>query len=349
MLGDAEMRFIGSKTDLLGEIEDILTNYLDGTEETFLDLFAGSNSVAKHFKPFYEVYTNDLLYFSYVLAKATIENNDKCTFERLKKYGIDNPLEYLQDIPTKNGEIGFYEESFSPTGSAKRMYFTSENARKIDYIRETIEEWNDNDLLTEAEYYYLLACLIKAIPYISNVAGVYGAYLKTWDKRALNPLALRALDVKDNNKNNRAYNKDSLILINEIEADIVYIDPPYNTRQYASNYHVLETVALHDKPILRGVTGLRDYSEQKSDFAYKRRAFKAMRKLLQQVKAKHVILSYSSDGIISKEELIDLITDISINGYYELKEIPYRKYKSKIVSKTDELYEYLFYFSTKKK
>lgn len=349
MLGDVKLRFIGSKTELLDEIEDILVNYLDGTEETFLDLFAGSNSVAKHFKSFYEVYTNDLLYFSYVLAKATIENNGKCTFERLKKYGIPDPLEYLQNTPAKNSEKGFYEESFSPTGQAKRMYFTPENARKIDYIRETIEEWNDKDLLTEAEYYYLLACLIKAIPYVSNIAGVYGAFLKTWDKRALNPLVLRTLDVKGNNKSNRAYNKDALLLINEIEADIVYIDPPYNTRQYAPNYHVLETIALHDKPILRGVTGLRDYTDQKSDFAYKRRALNAMRKLLQQVKAKHIVLSYSSDGILSKEELIDLITNVSIDGYYELKEIPYRKYKSKIISKTDDLYEYLFYFSTKKR
>lgn len=344
-----ELRFIGSKTELLGEIEDILDNYLDGTEETFLDLFAGSNSVAQHFKSFYEVYTNDLLYFSYVLAKATIENNDKCTFEGLKRNGITNPLEYLQKSSINNNQIDFYEESFSPTGQANRMYFTSENARKIDYIRETIEEWSEEGLLTDAEYYYLLACLIKAIPYISNTAGVYGAYLKTWDKRALNPLKLRTLDVKNNNQNNKAYNKDALQLINEIEADIVYIDPPYNTRQYAPNYHVLETIALHDKPTLRGITGMRDYTNQKSNFSYKRKAFSAMEELLQQVKAKHIVLSYSSEGIIPKEELIDLIARVSIDGYYEIRKIPYRKYKSKIISKTDNLYEYLFYFSTKKR
>src|SRR5699024_9643498 len=156
------------------------------------------------FKTFYEVYTNDLLYFSFVIAKATVENNDKCTFSKLKEIGITNPLEYLQNAPINEKKIGYYEENYSPAGKENRMYFTPENAKKIDYIRETIEIWNKKNLLSSEEYYYLLACLIKAIPYVSNIAGVYGAYLKKWDKRALNPLVLKTLDVKNNYQDNKA-------------------------------------------------------------------------------------------------------------------------------------------------
>ena len=101
-------------------------------------------------------------------------------------------------------------------------------------------------LINENEYFYLLSSLIESIPFVSNIAGTYGAYLKHWDKRALKKLELVKLDVVENHKKNKCFNVDANELIHKISGDILYIDPPYNSRQYVPNYHILQTVAKYD-------------------------------------------------------------------------------------------------------
>ena len=128
------MRYIGSKTLLLRNIENILKKHLNGNEKTFLDLFSGTNVVSNYFKKAYTIYSNDFLYFSFVNAKATIENNNKLYFNKLKKAGIDNPFEYLQDdllLNQYNGD-SYYEKNYTPTGDAQ--YFSIENGKRIDFI-----------------------------------------------------------------------------------------------------------------------------------------------------------------------------------------------------------------------
>lgn len=345
MKGDVFLRYIGSKLNLLNTLDTFIQENTNGTEKSFLDLFSGSNTVALHFKKKYEVYTNDLLYFSFVLAKAKIENNEPLNFNKLELLGISNPLDYLQNTEIKLNNIGYYEQSYSPTGN--KMYFTVENAKRIDFIRETIEKWKIEDLLTEKEYFYLLSSLIEAIPFISNITGTYGAFLKHWDKRALKKLTLEPINVINNNKNNKAYNKDSNELIKEISADIVYLDPPYNKRQYASNYHVLENIARHNKPILKGVTNLFDYKPLKSDYSIQKKAYQALDDLLQNINATHIFLSYNNEGIISEAEITKLLSKYSINGKVTVEKIPYRKYKSKIASDSYNLYELLFHIQCK--
>ena len=262
------MRFIGSKAALLGEIENmILENIPDGAS-TFLDLFAGTNVVGSYFKDRYTVYSNDLLYFSYVNAKATIENNKELMFNGLKKIGIDSVLDYLSSSAEEyalTDKVGYYEANYTPTGNA--MYLTADNGKRIDFIRDEIDNWYSSSLINKAEYYYLISVLINAIPYVSNITGTYGAYLKHWDKRALNSLNLEPIEVLNNNKDNKSFNEDANQLIKKVSADITYIDTPYNTRQYASNYHLLENVALNQKPELKGKTRLFNWSKNKSRFA----------------------------------------------------------------------------------
>lgn len=339
------LRYIGSKVNLIEKIEEFIQQNTLGNEQTFLDLFAGSNAVALNFKRKYTVYTNDLLYFSYVLAKANIENNGPLTFDLLKQNGIDNPLDYLQNTSIENLPADYYELAYSPTGG--KMYFTVENAKRIDFVRNTIEIWKKQNLINETEYFYLISALIEAIPFISNTTGTYGAFLKHWDKRALKPLILNPLNVIDNKRNNKAFNTDSNDLIKTISADIVYIDPPYNKRQYASNYHVLENIARHNKPELKGITSLFDYKTLKSDYSNQKKAYDTLDNLLQNIDATHVILSYNNEGIIPEDKLIDLMKKHSIDGNIVIERIPYRKYKSKLTSKSYELYELLLYIRKK--
>lgn len=339
---DVKMRYIGSKKLLLTEIKQLLDSHLLGDEQIFLDLFAGTSVVGNFFKPRFTIYSNDILYFNYIRAKAIIENNSHLTFEKLKENDITNPLEYLQSL---KGASGYYTTSYSPVGDS--MYLTQENAEKIDSIREQIEVWKNDNLLNESEYFYLLNCLIEAIPYVSNITGTYGAFLKHWDKRALNTLTLAEETIFNNNQANKAFNQDANELVRHIKADIVYIDTPYNSRQYASNYHLLENVAQHNKPLLKGVTKIFYWKNLKSDYSNKTKAINAMEDLIANIDATHIILSYNNEGIISEEELSSLLRKHAYNNQIEIKRIPYRKYQSKQKSKQKELYELLFYIQRK--
>ena len=301
MKGDVKVRYIGSKLNLLTEIEKVIEENTQGTEKTFLDLFAGTNVVGKYFKSKYAVYSNDLLYFSYVNAKATIENNSPLDFEGLNSIDIASPLDYLQkeaDEYIKTGKVGYYEQSYTPTGDA--MYLTVENGKRIDYIRDTIEEWQSLGLLNEYEYYYLVSVLVESIPFVSNITGTYGAFLKHWDKRALSSLELIPLEVTNNGKENVAFNLDSNILVSDIKADIAYIDTPYNNRQYASNYHLLENIAKNEKLDLTGKTKIFKWNHLRSDYAMKKNALSAMKEMIEKLDATHVIVSYNNEGKIGR-------------------------------------------------
>lgn len=342
------MRYIGSKHKLLDEIEAVITENVDGDEQIFLDLFAGTNCVGRYFKDKYAVYSNDLLFFSFTNAKATLENNQALEFGGLKNIGIDSPLEYLMGHADKyihEGNIGYYEKNYTPTGGA--MYLSVENGKRIDYIRNQIDEWNKEGVLSEYEYYYLVSSLVESIPFVSNITGTYGAYLKHWDKRALEKLTLRPLKVVNNHQINRAFNMDSSQLVKKISVDIAYIDTPYNNRQYASNYHLLENVANNAQPELSGKSRIFDWSNYKSNFAQKKKALDAMRDLIESVDAKHVVISYNSEGIISEEELVEIARTNSIDGKCVIKRIPYQKYKSKVESKSYDLYEIIIYIRKK--
>ncbi|MBC8698051.1 Dam family site-specific DNA-(adenine-N6)-methyltransferase [Staphylococcus pseudintermedius] len=343
MKEDVIMRYIGSKTILLNEIEKVIEKNVSGSERSFLDLFAGTNTVADHFKHKYEVATNDILYFSFVNSKAKIENNTPLKFSKL---GID-PFKYLNDDNNALNYNGcfYYTNNYTPRGNA--MYFSEENGKKIDFIRNTIDEWYNNNLLEEYEYYYLISSLIEAIPYISNITGTYGAFLKHWDKRALNKLEIKPLAIINNGYNNKSYNQDANILVKNIKSDITYIDTPYNNRQYASNYHLLENIARNTKPELNGKTKIFDWSFLKSKYSMKSKAFDSLEDLISNLDTTYLILSYNDEGIINITDLIELLKKYSIDGKVDVTEIPYKKYRSKITSKKSTLNEYIFFIQKK--
>ena len=341
------MRFIGNKTQLLENIKEVVDRHATDAH-SFCDIFSGTASVARYFKQWYEVYSNDLLYFSYCLQRATIENPDKPSFAALSKgTGIQDPISYFNDMSTENMESlptekRFFQNNYAPTGG--RMYITDSNALRIDFARNTIESWNQAGLLSQDEYYYLVASVIEGIPFVSNIAGTYGAFNKTWDIRSNKLFVLIDLPVFNNGMNNKSYNEDGVQLLHHISGDILYIDPPYNERQYLPNYHVLETAAKYDFPALRGVTGQRPYELQRSDFCSKKTVVSAFDALLANASFKHIILSYNTDGIMTLSEIEATMKKHGIASTFEVNYIPYRRFKSKsIVTRTEELKEMLIY------
>ena len=340
------MRYIGSKVNLLKYLELQINNLYDSTY-SFCDLFAGTGvlAVGRYFKRNFKVMSNDLLYFSYVLQKATIELNEVPDFRKLvAEIGID-PFEYfaLLDEDTYHfDKPPFFFHQYSPSGEAGRQYFTPNNALRIDAIRQIIEEWRRHDLITEQEYFYLVAGLVEAVPFVSNIAGTYGAFLKTWDKRAFKMLNPVKLQVVDNGKTNQCFNKDSNCLIKDISGDILYIDPPYNGRQYISNYHILETVARYDYPNLRGKTGLRQDSNSSSKYCKRSEVFQSFDALIAEARFDHILVSYSNEGLMTEEQISSSLKSYGKPKTLRIERIPFRRYKRISGSVKHNLNELIF-------
>lgn len=354
------MRFIGSKINLLEDIEGFINLNIPNYENLiFCDIFSGSTSVGRYFKKDYKILSNDNMYFSYVLQKGTIELNKVPDFEKLKKEhnfdSLNSILNYLENESESNlqekysiiDDELFIMNNFTPTGDCERMYFTPEIGKRIDLLRIIIEKWFKSDLINEDEYFYLLAILIETVPFYSNISGVYGAYLKHWDKRALKPFKLAELNICDNKKNNKSYNRDVHEIIREIKGNILYLDPPYNQRQYVPNYHVLETIACYDYPKIKGVTGMRDYSHQVSKFCRKREVFAALDDVVENADFNYIIMSYSTDGILSEDEIEEIFKKHGNPQTFKKNRIKYRKYKSKQKQKSNDLKELLFFIEKK--
>lgn len=344
------MRFIGCKTLLLDNIKEVIDENVPDAK-SFCDVFSGSATVARYFKQWYEVYSNDLLYFSYVLQRATVENDSVPTFAKLKENkNISDPITYfnnmeLGSMESLNKEKRFFQNTYAPAGG--RMYINDENALRIDFARNSIEEWKNKGLIDDNEYFYLVACVVEGIPFVSNISGTYGAFHKTWEKRSYKKFELFRLDVTTNGKKNKCYNMDGVQLVSEISGDILYIDPPYNSRQYLSNYHVLETGAKYDFPEVRGITAQRPYDNQKSDFCIKRKAAEAFYNLIKSANFKHIILSYSTDGLMSLDDIEYVMKKFGKPETFQVYRIPYRRYKSRKLTKTEELNELLIYVEKK--
>lgn len=342
------MRYIGCKTLLLDNIKEVIDRHAP-TAKTFCDIFSGTSTVARYFKKSFEVYSNDVLYFSYCLQMATIENPSMPKFELLKQsLNIEDPVDYLNGIETIEMEslpkdLRFCQNNYSPIGG--RMYVTDTNALRIDFCRNKVEDWNNAGVLTKNEYFYLIACIVEGVPFVSNISGTYGAFHKEWDKRTSKKFELLKLDVFDNGKQNKCYNEDGVDLLNKIEGDVLYVDPPYNERQYLPNYHLLETVAKYDFPKLKGLTGQREYGKnQKSEFCSLKTAIKAFDCLVKNAKFKHIILSYNTDGIMPIEDIEKVMKKYGKPETFEITYINYRRYKSKSnLINNDELKEMLIY------
>lgn len=340
------MRYIGSKILLLDQIKQVVDEKAPDAR-TFCDIFSGTAAVARYFKQWYQVYSNDLLFFSYVLQRATIENDSMPGFLYLKEHmGIADPVEYfnsreISQLETLPASRRFFQNTYAPAGG--RMYLNDENALRIDFARCTVEDWKEQGLLNQDEYYYLVACIVEGIPFVSNTSGTYGAFHKTWEKRSFKKYELFRLPVSGNGKENRCYHQDGVELLKEITGDVLYIDPPYNGRQYLPNYHVLETAARYDYPQVKGVTGQRLEEGKRSDFCMKKKVGPAFEQLMENASFGHIILSYSTDGLMKVKDIEEIMKRHGKPETFKIYEIPYRRYKSRSVNETERLKELLFY------
>lgn len=323
------MNYIGSKKSLLQFLEDSIYQVVGKKNFTFLDLFAGTGVVGQHFKSKgHKIIANDFQYYSYVLNKNYIGNHQVLKFidlesemKQLKEISIEKRADYvcnyLSNIDLSEGFIyNNYCLSGTKNQEFERQYFSDYNGLKVDSIRKKIEHWKITNKINENEYYFLLATLLENIDKVANTASVYGAFLKKLKKSAQKEFTMKPAYFVLNDEKHSVYNEDIEILIEKVQGDVLYLDPPYNHRQYATNYHLLETIARYDNPVIKGKTGLRDYSAQKSKFAQKQKVLSVFDNIIQKAKVKYIFLSYNNEGLMTEEQIKTIMSKYGKYGVF---------------------------------
>ncbi len=267
-------RYIGSKHKLIEWIFSIINKECEGS--CFADIFAGTGIVsaiaAKHFK---KVILNDFLYSNYVIYQAFLGDGE------WDKNKIDNIIKDYNNIYAEDLEGNYFSDYFGG------KYFSHNSSKIIGFIRENIEKNKEN--LTSREYCMLIASLLYAIDKIANTVGHYDAYFKK-DTISDN-FFMKPVDPIDTNEVS-IFRQDANLLVKKIKADVVYIDPPYNSRQYSRFYHVLETLTKWGKPKLHGVA-LKPDPENMSDYC-KEKAKHRFAELVRDIDARYLVVSYNN-------------------------------------------------------
>ena len=321
------MRYIGCKQKLLPSIMATIDKLLP-EPGIVIDAFAGTGTVSERFKANHTVIASDLLLSSVILTQCKIcMNKDSLSFS------VESVFETLNQLAPVEG---FIWNTYTPKGN--RMYFTEQNGKKIDAILQCVSEWKHSKRITEIEYTFLIGCLLECVSLVANTAGTYGAYNKKWDPRAEKPLVLFNPFALEGSELNEVYHCDAATLVGQQECDVLYMDPPYNARQYGSYYHVLETIARNDKPAVHGVTGMRDWSDTKSKFCMPKDVAEELEKIVKASKARYIVMSYNNEGLLEKQTILNILNKY---GAVECEEIPYDRYSRTRAGKSNVV-EYLF-------
>lgn len=321
------MRYLGSKIKLLSAIEDVIVeNGIKG--ETFADLFAGTGCVGDYFKNRYQIISNDFLYYSYVMNNARLMNDKIPAFNKVQEKTGTDVFSWLNSLRFEPNETFFFYHNYTPAGD--RMFFTESNGIKIDGIRQKIEEINELGWLSENEYYFLLASMIESVTKVSNTSGTYEAFFKFWDSRAEKEFELAPLEINEVPlfANNVVLNRDINELVREISGDIAYLDPPYTVTQYISAYHILETLTKYDNPDIKGIGGKRGRGDKNSLYAQRTKAKLIFEDLFRQIQFKHIIISYSNQGLVPIDELCELASRFAVNGNVKINHYDYKEYQN---------------------
>jgi adenine-specific DNA-methyltransferase len=388
------VRYIGNKTRLLSFIGDCLDE-LKLTDGRALDAFAGTVSVGAYLrKRGFHVAACDIMSYSYVFQRARLTVDKAPAFAGLQHFAplqrarrkapfaaaVDGRLADFSDRIVSTAtqraiaevvvfldsflepQEGFFSRSFAADVTplkSQRMYFTKQNATRIDAARTQMHLWRQCGAITEPEYYLLLASLIDAADAVANTTGVYAAYVKSWQSNATRDLKLAIPDGADGAGNRgQAHQGDINQLIAGIgPVKLLYIDPPYNSRQYSGYYHIPELLArgwFGGEPALRGKTGLLEDAHLKSDWCSRARCVHALEQLLANASADHILMSYNNEGIIPEADIKRLFTAAGRRGSYRRFERPYARYRADSDSKvrrykSDEVSEYLYYVRTNRR
>lgn len=333
-------RYLGNKTKLADWIVSEIAGVLPAGSR-IADPMCGTASVSLALaRAGYDVTASDALTFPVVHARTRLLAKKAPEFDVFGGYA--GALEWMRSIEPS---AGYFSREFGAGGSpangrASRLYFSAENAAHIDGVRAGILELEAAGSLSELEHSVLLQHLLLATNKVANISGTYGYFRKTLSSTALRSLSFEPLVFEDTIGAHTVLQGSVEELASSLDTDAVYLDPPYTKRQYAGNYHVLETLAREDEPIAAGDGGLRPWMDQASDFCYRRSAGVAFRATMERLNARHVFISYSEDGQVTGEELLSILGDF---GKVAVHEQPHLRYRSNAGVKDGSVLERLYH------
>jgi adenine-specific DNA-methyltransferase len=334
-------RYIGNKTRLLPTLMQLISNGV-ARGAVVADLMCGTGSVAAALRENgFRVVASDIMTFAYLHARVRLTMARPPAFERLG-VAYDAVLRKLNRLPPING---YFWREHSPAGAPSagvhpRAYFTPENAGRIDAITTQLREWHAARMLTGGEWSLLRHDLVLAANRAANIAGTYGHFRSKWSSSSLAPIRLTPTQFSLHGSTDHVVRQGPAELVAEgLRADLCYLDPPYTKRQYAANYHIPETLARCDEPAAVGVSGLRPWRDQYSDFCSKIRVRDSFRAIISQMDCPRFLVSYSEDGLLTRQELEELLREF---GRLDVIEIPARRFRSNNSPLPREITEYVF-------
>lgn len=339
-------RYIGNKTKLLGEITFTAAQYL-GEGGTVADLMAGTGAVSSEFRRLgYRVIASDMMTYSKWHLEVQLLLNRAPSFARIMEEVGGSGVHYKRVLNYLNGLApvqGYFYREFSPEGKPangcpSRKYFTSENAAKIDAMRLKINEWRDKGAVTEIEEALLRHTLIMAVNEVANISGTYGYFLSAFTDSSRSAITLEPETIHKGRTDHTVLQGRAEDLAASITADVCYLDPPYIKRQYAANYHILETVARGDEPIAAGKSGLRPWRDQYSNLCTKTKSKQTFAKIVADINCPVCLISYSEDGLFPIDELCDVFASF---GKVSKKEIAYKRFRSNNSPLANDIKEFI--------
>lgn len=315
-------RYIGGKRKLVDHIYDLVEEEFPGKKIKFIDFFAGTGVVSHFFADRgHDIIINDLLFSNYCIYCAFF-SNEEIDYVKIRKIIAKlNDFNFKKEFKAKTN---YFSEIYG------NKYFSTFDAYVIGEMREEIEKLKVN--LSKREYYFLLTSLLYSVDRIANTVGHFEHYLSSVPKDK--GVFLKELKIDDFQGKSEIYNEDANFLALECEGDVAYLDPPYNNRQYVNFYHVLENLALWNKPtIFEGKSMKFKRDHLKSDYS-KSKAPIAFEDLIAKINAKLIIVSYNntytakssaSNNNISEAELFSIL---SKKGAVKRQEICYKFFNS---------------------
>lgn len=340
-------RYIGNKSRILQPLLEEVRRYAP-PGGTVADIMCGTASVSEGLKcAGFKVVASDLMTFAFCHAWTRLKLAAPPKFARCPGKSYLAVLAHLNNLAPSPG---YFSCEYAPGGQPKngvqpRQYLSDANAAKLDAMANQIRKWKGNGILTDDEYNLLRHDLVLAVNRVANIAGTYGHFRSSWSNGSLRPLVLHdTAFVPGFRTDHQVLQGAAEDLAPQVECDLCYLDPPYMKRQYAANYHLIETVARLDEPEAIGVSGLRPWRDQYSDFCSKIKIWDALRSILIGVKTDRFLFSYSEDGLIQKDKLISFFSEFGSVSFTSFSNSRFRSNNSVLGS---QVQEYLFFIHRK--
>jgi len=354
-------RYIGSKTKIVDTVLEKIQQIAPARGHV-VDLMCGTASVSVALRAAnFKVTAVDVMTYSYHHARVALQLKSAPHFTKAKKFidkyaptyskKLNNYARMLEALNLVPDRKGYFWREFSMDGAPKnatkpRNYFSPYNAKRIDSMRSKIKDLYAKRAISDIEHSLLLHDLIMATNDIANISGTYGHYLSKLTGRANDPISLKptVFNISYNNTGHKILRGYAEDLSKNISSDLCYIDPPYMKRQYAANYHILETLAREDSPEAIGESGLRPWRDQYSNFCTKTKIRQSFTEVITRMDCKDYLISYSEDGLLKIDELKTFLSQF---GRVDITTLKNKRFKSNKSALDKRLTEYLIHLNTR--